>query len=237
MTFHTAVVNPRFCSPHGPVVLFPSTSRGRFDLSIRGGTCRGQEQLLLKMGTPTGWGTDWSQDGRFVLYQMPSAKGERDLWIAPQVGDRKPFPYLQSQFNKQNGMFSPDGRWIAYVSDESGRDEVYVQAFPLSSEKRQISTSGGSEPNWRRDGTELFYLAADRNVMAVPVKASGATFEPGSPKPLFQDPPSQSQLGPMLILSRRSYAVGGNGQRFLTGRPVGDVTATPITVVVNWQAG
>ncbi len=237
VTFDPAVDNLPIWSPDGLRVLFPSRRSGGFDLYIKAATGAGQEQLLLKMGTPTGWGTDWSQDGRFVLYQMPSAKGERDLWIAPQVGDRKPFPYLQSQFNKQNGMFSPDGRWIAYVSDESGRDEVYVQAFPLSSEKRQISTSGGSEPNWRRDGTELFYLAADRNVMAVPVKASGATFEPGSPKPLFQVPLSQLPLGPMLLLSRRSYAVGGNGQRFLTGRPVGDVTATPITVVVNWQAG
>jgi Tol biopolymer transport system component len=231
LTFNPAADNLPIWSPDGLRVLFPSRRTGAFDLYIAAATGAGQEELLIKMGTPNGWATDWSQDGRFVLYQMPSAKGARDLWIAPQFGDRKPFPYLQSPFNEQNGVFSPDGRWIAYVSDESGRDEVYVQAFPLSSEKRQISTSGGSEPIWRKDGTEVFYVAADRNLMAVPVKASGATFEPGSPKPLFQAP------GQPSTYNRRTYAVGGNGQRFLLTRPVGDVPAIPVTVVVNWQAG
>src|SRR6185295_6783196 len=112
----------------------------------------GNEEVLIKMGTPNGWADDWSQDGKFVVYQKPGPKGARDLWIAPQNGNGKgngePFPYLESQFEKVNATFSPDGHWIAYVSSESGRNEVYVQAFPLTSEKKQISTGGGVDPSW-----------------------------------------------------------------------------------------
>jgi hypothetical protein len=104
---------------------------------------------------------------------------------------------------------------------------VYVQACPLSTEKRQISTNGGYDPNWRKDGTGLFYLAADRTLMAVAVKPGGTTFEPGVPKPLFAVPGN---------LIRRSYAVAGDGRRFLVRRPIDEATARPITVVLNWQA-
>ena len=227
LTSDPATDNLPIWSPDGLRVLFPSRRSGAFDLYIEPATGAAQEKLLIKMGTPNGWGTDWSQDGNLILYQRPGTKTGQDLWIAPQVSDRQPFPYLQSPFNEQHGVFSPDGRWIAYVSDESGRDEVYVQGFPLSSEKRQISTNGASDPNWRKDGTELFYLAADRNLMAVPVKARGTTFEPGGPKALFQVPGN---------LTRRSYAVGSTGQRFLVSRPLGETTGTPVTVVTNWQA-
>jgi Tol biopolymer transport system component len=227
LTFDTAADNLPIWSPDGLRVLFPARRGGAFDLYIQGATGAGQEEPLIKMGTPSGWGSDWSQDGRFVLYQRPGTTTGQDLWIAPQAGDRNPFPYLQAPFNEQNGVFSPDGRWIAYVSDESGRNEVYVQAFPLSTEKRQISTTGGSDPAWRKDGTELFYLAADRNLMTTPVKAGGAMFEPGTPKALFQVPGN---------VTRRSYAAGSTGQRFLVSRPVGEVANTPVTVVMNWQA-
>jgi hypothetical protein len=113
------------------------------------------------------------------------------------------------------------------VSNESGRDEVYVQAFPLSTEKRQISTSGGYDPNWRKDGTGMFYLAADRTLMAVAVKLGGTTFEPGVPTPLFEVPGN---------LTRRSYAVAGDGRRFLVRRTLDSAATRPITVVMNWQA-
>jgi dipeptidyl aminopeptidase/acylaminoacyl peptidase len=228
LTSDPAIDNLPIWSSDGLRVLFPSRRNGAFDLYIEAATGAAQEELLIKMGTQNGWGTDWSQDGRLILYQRPGAATGQDLWIAPQFGDRKPFPYLQSPFNEQNGVFSPDGHWIAYVSDESGHDEVYVRAFPLSGGKWPISAGGGSEPNWRHDGTELFYLAANRNLVTVPVKAGQATFEPGTPKALFPVPGNLSR--------RRSYAVGSTGQRFLVSRPVREVTATPITVVTNWQA-
>jgi serine/threonine protein kinase len=225
LTFDPAIDNLAIWSPDGQRVLFPSNRKGSFDLYIKAATGAGSEQLLIKLGTPTGWATDWSRDGRFILYQIPGANTGQDLWIAPQFGDRKPFPYLQTQFNEQGGVFSPDGRWIAYVSDESGRDEIYVQAFPLSGEKHEISTGGGSEPYWRKDGTELFYLGTDRNLMAVPVKL-GTTITPGSPTSLFPVPASAQ---------RNSYAVTGDGRRFLISRLAGEMP--PITVVTNWPAG
>jgi Tol biopolymer transport system component len=153
-----------------------------------------------------------------------------DLWIAPQFGDRKPFPYLQTQFNEQDGVFSPDGRWVAYRSDESGRDEIYVQAFPLSGAKFQISTGGGTEPTWRNDGSELFYRSADGNLMAVPVK-SGATFETGVSKSLFPVTVAGGGTG------RHNYAVSNDGQRFLVVASAAGEKSVPLTVVLNWQAG
>jgi serine/threonine protein kinase len=225
LTFDPAMDNLPIWSPDGLRVLFPSNRTGSFDLYIKAASGAGQEEPLIKMGTPTGWATDWSRDGRFILYQIPAARTGQDLWIAPQFGDRKPFPYLQTQFNEQAGAFSPDGHWVAYVSDESGRNEIYVQAFPLSGEKHQISSGGGSEPYWKKDGTELFYLAADRNLMAVPIKL-GTTLTPGTPKALFPIPVSEQQ---------HSYAVTADGQRFLVSRLAGEMP--PITVVLNWEAG
>ena len=226
LTFDPATENLAMWSPDGLRILFPSNRSGSFDLYIKAATGAGPEELLIKLGTPTGWGADWSRDGRFILYQIPGAKTGQDLWIAPQSGDKKAFPYLQTQFNEQDGAFSPDGRWIAYVSDESGRDEVYVQAFPASGGKWQVSSGGGTEAAWRKDGSELFFMAADRNLMAVPVKL-GATFEAGLAKPLFPLPVSAG---------KHSYAIASDGQHFLTARLVGETT-TPITVVLNWTAG
>jgi hypothetical protein len=190
------------------------------------------------MGTTNGWASDWSTDGRYLLYQRPGEKTGQDLWIAPQLpegagGDRKPFPYLQSQFDERDGRFSPDGNWVAYVSDESGRDEIYVQSFPLSGAKFQISTGGGTQPKWRKDGTELFYVAADQVLMAVPVKLGrppAEPFQPGSPKPLFALPTYSSGL------AGRDYAVSNDGQRFLVPSVEGSGEAPPLTVVLNWQA-
>ena len=227
LTFDPTVDNIPIWSPDGLRILYPNRRSGVFDLYIKAASGAGQEEVLVKMGTPTGWGTHWSRDGRFVMYEMPGAKTGEDLWVAPQFGDRKPFPYLQSQFNESEGTFSPDGRWVAYVSNESGRNEIYVQAFPLSGAKFQISTGGGTEPGWRRDGAELFYLAADRNLMAVPVK-SGATLEAGVPKPLF----------PIAVTAgRHSYAAANDGQRFLVAAGQSDEKSVPVNVVLNWQAG
>jgi serine/threonine protein kinase/Tol biopolymer transport system component len=229
LTSGPAVNNLPAWSPDGLRVLFPSNRNGGFDLYVKSATGAGQEDMLQKMGTPTGWGTDWSRDGRYILYQIPGAQTGQDLWVAPQFGDRKPYPYLQTQADEQEGRFAPGPEgvphWVAYVSDETGRDEIYVQAFPPSLEKKRISTGGGSEPFWRSDGTELFYLGGDGMLMAVPIRV-GTTIDAGLPKNLF----------PVLaIASRRNYAVAGDGQRFLVFGAVGDVA--PITVVLNWQVG
>jgi hypothetical protein len=180
------------------------------------------------MGSVNGWATDWSRDGKWILYQKPGGKTGQDLWIASTspnaAGEQKPL--LDSQFNERDGVFSPDGHWIAYVSNESGRDEVYVQAFPLTNEKHLISTGGGTNPEWRKDGAELFYLASDRNLMAVPIRVRANVFEPGIPKALFPIP------GDGI---RRAFAPSADG-RFLIAKPLDETATTPITVVLNWRA-
>ena len=123
--------------------------------------------------------SDWSADGRFIAYYRMDLKTQLDIWTVAMDGERKPVPYLHGDFNESQPQFSPDGRWMAYVSDESGSRQVYVQSFPTLGGQRQISAEGGAQPRWRRDGKELFYLAADRKLMAVTVK-SGRRFESDS---------------------------------------------------------
>ena len=142
---------------------------------------------------------------------------------------------MQSQFDEHDGRFSPDGKWVAYVSNESGRDEIYVQSFPVSGAKFQISSGGGSEPQWRSDGTELFYLAADGNLMAVPAKlgrSGSESFQAGLPRPLMPVPDVSGG-----ITFQRSYAVSNDGLRFLIPGANATGNAQPLTIVLNWQAG
>jgi dipeptidyl aminopeptidase/acylaminoacyl peptidase len=158
-----------------------------------------------------------------------------DLWLVPLSGERKPVPYLQTPFSEAGAKFSPDGKWLAYESDESGQMQVYVQAVPLTGAKYQISAAGGYKPQWRRDGRELYYVSADLKLMAVPVKLGSSTVEPGAPQALF------SVLGGNPGgLSNVVYAPSRDGQRFLVNLPAGGEGATaaqPIIVVTNWQAG
>jgi eukaryotic-like serine/threonine-protein kinase len=230
ITFDPAVDNLPIWSPDGRRILWPSRRSGNFDLYIKAASGTGDEEKLITMGTANGWATDWSRDGKFVAYQRPGDGTGQDLWIAPQSTGpssepQKPFPYLASPFNEGNGVFSPDGHWIAYESDESGRLEVYVQGFPLTNQKVPISTGGGTDPAWSKNGGELFYLAADRNLTAVPYRSTVTTFEPGVGKVLFPLPGN---------VVRRSYAVTGDGRRFLIGKPMDESITEPITVVLNW---
>jgi serine/threonine protein kinase/Tol biopolymer transport system component len=230
ITFDPEVDNLPIWSPDGRRILWPSRRSGNFDLYIKAASGTGQDEKLITMGTNNGWATDWSHDGKFVLYQRPGDQTGQDLWIAPQStgapGEpQKPFPYLASSFNEANGVFSPDGHWIAYESDESGRPEVYVQAFPLTNQKVRISAAGGTDAAWSKNSGELFYLAADRNLMAVPYRATVTSFEPGAGKVLFAVPGN---------VVRRSYAVTGDGRRFLIGKPVDETINEPITLVLNW---
>ncbi len=174
--------------------------------------------------------TSWSEDGRFIYFQQigvsSKSKGRYAIWVF-SVPDRKATPFLQSEFNETLPQLSPDGRWMAYVSDESGRNEIYVQPFPGPGGKWQVSTNGGSYPLWRRDGKELFYFAPGRKLMAVEVKA-GSTFEAGLPKFLFE---TRLKSG-----GNRQYDVSSDGQRFLINLAVGEESSAPITLVLNWTA-
>jgi hypothetical protein len=147
-----------------------------------------------------------------------------DIWVIPLSGDRKPFPYLDTEFNETNAKLSPNGQWLAFVSDESRLNEVYVQTFPEHGGKWQISTNGGNFPVWSRDGRELYLIGADNKMMAVEIKGSGASFQAGVPKALFTAPaPDQ-------------YDVSKDG-RFLVHVHINqNATGVPITVLKNWQA-
>jgi eukaryotic-like serine/threonine-protein kinase len=128
-------------------------------------------------------------------------------------------------------VFSADGRWVAYNSNESGVDEVYVQPFPASGGRWQVSNGGGITPRWKGDGTELFFIAADRNLMVAAVRTAGASFESGAPTRLFPIPPIQG------IVNRDEYAVSADGNRFLLSVPAGDASTALVTVILNWQEG
>ncbi len=226
-------------SPDGTRIAFGSGRDGLMNVYQKLSSGAGDEELLLKSGEGK-YPTDWSPDGRFLLYTTQGG----DVWLLPLSGDRKPVPFLQTPFFENWARFSPDGRWIAYQSNASGRQEVYVQPFREgsgagSAGMYQVSTDGGTDAQWRRDGKELFYLAPDRTLMAVDVKAGGAPsgpFEAGSPRPLF----ATRALAVSFVFTvsgPSSYVVSADGQRFLVTTPVEEAAPTPIHVVLNWAAG
>jgi hypothetical protein len=176
---------------------------------------------------------DWSSDGRYLLYRGGPLPGF-DLWVLPMNGDGKPFPVVETAFDERDGQFSPDGRWIAYESNESGRFEIYVQSFPERGGTWQISNAGGAQVRWRRDGQELFYVGLDGRLMAVPFRVApdGRTVEPGTPVPLFV---TRMPGGPLQGAFRQQYVVSPDGQRFLINSLIPSA-ASPITLVVNWPA-
>lgn len=193
---------------------------------------------------PPGWKqpTSWSPDGQLIVFELLDPKTSYDIWAVPLNGDRKPRPLLQTEFQELEGQISPDGRWLAYASNETRRLEIYVRPLSASAGKWQISTGGGSYPRWRRDGKELFYLSRDRKLMAVPINSSGAAIEAGIPHALFA-----VRLAGVFnsgngfagnANSPYPYVVTRDGQRFLVSVDTSQqASETPLTVVVNWMAG
>jgi eukaryotic-like serine/threonine-protein kinase len=172
--------------------------------------------------------SDWSPDGRHILFSVPAASGN-EIWLLPLTGDRKPIKFLATPADELHGNFSPNGHFVAYTSNESGKFEVYVQTFPLSDVKKQVSTNGGYEPRWRADGREIYYLSEDRKLMAVSV-GPGPSF--GVPQPLFQ-----TRVASGVTAIRTHYVPNRDGQRFLINTQIADPAPTPITVVLNWTSG
>ena len=230
-TFNSAAMYPVW-SNDGSSIAF--ASRGNLYRKLANGTK--DEELLLQGGQPVP--TSWSRDGRFLLYSATDPKTKTDLWVLPMSGDKKSVPFLRTDFNEQDGRFSPDGRYVAYVSDESGRNEIYVRDFSPdsvrggsgSSGKWLISNSGGTEPRWRGDGKELYYRSADGKLMAVEVTTE-PVFQAAALKALFQAPLAG---GPASL---PQWDVSSDGKRFLFPAPAEQAASTPFTVVLNWQAG
>ena len=145
---------------------------GSLDLYQKPANGAGAEALLLA-SPEAKTATSWSPDGRSLLYTHLSPKTGVDVWVLPMAGDPKPWSFLNSTFNERTGAFSPDGHWVAYQSDESGRVEVYVRPFPGPGGQWQVSTAGGKDPRWRPDGKELYYIAPDSRLMAAPIAVLG----------------------------------------------------------------
>jgi serine/threonine protein kinase/Tol biopolymer transport system component len=207
-------------SPDGRSMVFQSDRNGMYDLYLRDAS--GKEAPLLQSSEDKGV-PEWSRDGKYVVYTDSSPKTHSDIWAIPVAGDRKPFPVVKTEADEQDPRVSPDGRWLAYQSDESGRFETYVVSFPEGTDRLQISNSGGSSPRWSPDGRELFYISGDRKVMTAEVK-SGAQLEASAAKPLFAAPDAY-------------YDVVKNGQRFIFSNLVNDAKGSTVNVIVNWTAG
>ena len=217
-------------SPDGTNIVFKNpvgqTPAGMFRRRASGS---GAEEQLLTADRV--FPDSYSPDGRYIVYTTINTQTNRDIGVLPLFGDRKPFFYLHSTYNETQGHFSPDGKWMAYSSDESRTTEVYVQSFPAGGPRVRVSTMGGAQARWRRDGRELFYLSPGGHLMAVPIQTT-PDLRVGTPSMLFHssaDP--QSGLG-----TNANYDVTADGQRFIVASGLNAADSPPITVVLNWQA-
>jgi eukaryotic-like serine/threonine-protein kinase len=223
LTFDPSIDSLPIWSPDGSRVVFASNRGVTFDLYLKD-TNGAQEEKRIPQDGPDRYPTDWSRDGKHVIYERGA-----DLWFVT-IPELQATPFIKAIATLKGGRFSPDGKWVAYSSNESGRWEIYVTSFPEAHGKWQVSNAGGDQPRWRSDGKELFYLSPDRRIMAVPVK-TGANFDAGTPMALFQANPRE-----LVATSEEfSYDVSNDGQKFLINTQL-KTAMTPISVVLNWTA-
>jgi hypothetical protein len=229
-TFDAAAESDPVWSPDGSRVIFSSNRDGPYNLYQKLSSGAKDEEALLK-SSEAKYATSWSRDGRFLLYTVVSPRTKHDIWVLPMQGDGNPVPFLVTPFDEAQAHFSPDGHWVAYISDESGQSEVYVRSFslndagtPVNAGGRWQISNGGKYPAWRRDGRELYYRSRDGVLMAVEI-ATTPTFQAGTPQALgtllrglWPDVPWDT----------------ADGRRFLA--PAAKSGSEPYTVVLNWQA-
>ncbi len=230
-TFGSAIDASLAWSPDGSRIVFSSNRDGGYNLYQEPVSGVQDAEVLLKSSEPK-YVTSWSRDGRFLLYTVVSPKTKGDIWLLPLDRDKKPVPFLITEFNEQSASFSPDGHWVAYQSDESGRVEVYVRSFSLNSTgtavegrgKWQISNEPGDEPTWRSDGRGLYYYrSSDRKIMAVEI-ATSPVFRAGKPQPLG-----------LALPQGAKWDAAADGKRFLVAAAK-ESKPEPYTVVLNWQS-
>lgn len=212
----------------GQSLFYTAPGDGSFSLVRKAATGAGASEVVLTSERMIFAG-DITPDGKQLLYMVNSADTTWDIWALALDGSGDTFPLLQTEFVEVRPSLSPDGRWFAYNSSESGRAEVYVRQFPGPGGQWQLSTDGGVEPVWSADGREIFYVDSGRNLVSVPVSA-GTTFEAGLPEPLFSPP-----LYP--VTQRERFVVTEDGSRFLILSTASGEAVRPTTVVLNWDAG
>jgi serine/threonine protein kinase/Tol biopolymer transport system component len=224
LTFDPATEAISIWSPDAARLVFSSNRQSNYDLYMKNSDGAQEEKNIVHDDIDK-FANDWSRDGKYILYARAT-----DLWFAT-LPELKSGLFLKAVSVLRNGQFSPDGKWVAYASNETGKWEIYVTSFPESRGKWQVSTGGGEQPRWRGDGKELFYLASDGKMMAAPVTI-GAHFDAGTPVALFQAAPLQ----PFSLPDQFIYDVSRGGQRFLVITPVKQAETAPMSVVLNWPA-
>jgi dipeptidyl aminopeptidase/acylaminoacyl peptidase len=231
LTTHPALDARPIWSPDGKHISFFSLRLSHPDIFLKNADGSGEDALALQT-TNTKYTTDWSSGG-LILFQMLGPSSDLELWLLPTQGDRKPYPFLKTSFGVSHGQFSPDGRWVAYSSNESGTWEIYVAPFPGPGGNWKVSAAGGgNEPRWRGDGKELFYLASDGTLMAVGVRAGAQQFDADPPGPLFKTRGRQHISSGDLY----TYDVSADGQRFLVNTDIGEVGSPSLSLIQNWTA-
>jgi serine/threonine protein kinase/Tol biopolymer transport system component len=229
LTFDASENGAPVWSHDGTRIVFPSARKGTLDLYVKASTGAGAEELLRESTNPK-IPLSWSSDGRLLLFYEVDPKTNFDLWTQPMTGDGTASPWLNTPFIETLGQFSPDGKWVAYQSNESGSFEIYVQPFPAANAKWQISTRGGTQPRWRPDGKELYFIAGDATLMAATVTAPATTFDVSPPVPLFK-----TGIVTANEMAKHHYTVSTDG-RFVVTEPVEESTAAPISLILNWKA-
>jgi eukaryotic-like serine/threonine-protein kinase len=222
-------VNPVW-TPDGKNIFYGSTAKGPPHIYAKAADGSGPERIVLESADTVELPQSFSPDGRFLVYGRHMSKTEagNHLWVLPLSGDGKPFPIVQDAFDESSPAVSPDGKWMVYQSNESGRREIYVTAFPGGGAKWQVSTSGGTSAKWRGDGKELFFLDPTDKVVGVDVNASGNAVRLGTPHDLFQTVGIQREYGP--------FDVSADGKRFLLNSGNLKEGSDPFTLVLNWPA-
>jgi len=228
LTFNPAFDGTPMWSPHGDTIVFGSNRNGVYNLYMKSANGSGDEQLFFESNRDK-YVSDWSRDGRYLTFTSTGdPKTKADLWVLPLFGDRKAIPLVQTEFNEGQASFSPDTRWIAYGSDESGRSEIYARLLDGSGGKFQISTNGGRRAFWRADGRQIFFSSIDRKLQVAYVTMNATSLSVDSVATLF-DFESRS------IPTNAIDDVGADGKQFLAVVTDSKQTSTPITLVVNWD--
>jgi len=228
LTFGIASQISAAWSPDGKTVFYQSNAKGGLHIYSKAADGSGAEQTVIESKDAEEAIPTPSPDGRYLVYLRRSGGQPLDLWAVPLFGDHKPFAVVQSAFAKSEPSISPNGRWLAYQTDESGRNELYITAFPGGGAKWQVSTNGGIDGRWKKDGRELYFLDPTDNLVAVDVNTAGNAPQLGVPHVLFQANGIQRQTGP--------YDVSADGKKFLLNTGNLKEGSDPLTLVLNWPA-